>query len=65
MIDSLTTMPYNDDLCEALQLTISSKLKYRNNLIKMTEKSPVGQNVVQKYKVDPIASDSDNGKKIR
>lgn len=31
----------------------------------MTEKSPVGQNVVQKYKVDTIASDSDNGKKIR
>lgn len=58
-------MLYNDDLCEVLQLAISSKLKYRNNLIKMTEKSPVGQNIVPKYKVDPIASDSDDGKKIR
>ena len=48
-------------LCDDLR----AKLKRRNKLIKMADRSVLGRDTVAEYKVDPIARDSGNGKKIR
>lgn len=41
------------------------KLKQRNKLIKMVDRSTIGWETVVKYEADPVASDSRCGKKIR
>ena len=45
--------------------SIATKLKKRNKLIKLVDRSPVGWSIVQEYKQDPMASDSDDAQKIR
>ena len=41
------------------------KLKRRKKLIKMADRSVLGWDTVAEYETDPIASNSDDGKKIR
>ena len=57
----------NDDINEANNLCgdLIVNLKRRNKLIKMADRSVLGWNTVAEYEADPIASDSDDGKKIR
>ena len=50
-----------NDLCDDL----TAKLKRRNKLIKMADRSVLGWDTVTEYEADPIASNSDDGKKIR
>ena len=50
-----------NDLCDNL----TAKLKRRNKLIKMADRSVRGWGTVAEYEADPIASDSDDGKNIR
>ena len=54
-------IPANPDLCDYL----TAKLKRRNKLIKMADRSVLGWDTVTEYEDDPSASDSDDGKKIR
>ena len=44
---------------------LTAKLKRRNKLIKMADRSVLGRDTVAEYEADPIASDSDDGKIIR
>ena len=57
----------NDDTSEANNLCydLTAKLKRRNKLIKMAERSVLGWDIVAEYEADPIASDLEDGKKIR
>ena len=57
----------NDDTSEANDLCddLAAKLNCRNKLIKMANRSVLGWDTVAKYEADPIASNSDDGKKIR
>ena len=50
-----------NDLCGDL----TSKLKRRNKLIKMANRSVLGWDNVAEYEADLITSDSDDGQKIR
>ena len=54
-------IPANPNLCDYL----TAKLKRRNKLIKMADRSVLGWDTVTEYEDDPSASDSDDGKKIR
>ena len=67
MIENLSLVLNNDDISEANDLCgdLTAKLKRRNRLIKMADRSVLGWDTVAKYKTNPIASDSDDGKKIR
>ena len=57
----------NDDTSEANDLCgdLKAKLKRRNKLIKMADRSVLGWDTVAEYEADPIASDSNDGNKIR
>ena len=44
---------------------VTAKLKRRNKLVKRADRSVLGRDTVAEYVADPIAGDSDNGKKIR
>ena len=57
----------NEDTGEANDLCgdLTAKLKRRNKLIKMADRSVLGWDTVEEYEPDPIASDSDDGNKIR
>ena len=41
------------------------KLKKRNKLSKLADRSPAAWSIVQEYEQDPMASDSDDAQKIR
>ena len=67
MIENLSLVLNNDDISEANDLCgdLTAKLKRRNRLIKMADRSVFGWDTVAECKTDPIASDLDDGKKIR
>ena len=66
MVENLSSVLNNDDISEANDLCgdLTVKLKRRNKLIKMSDRSVLGWDTVAEYDADPIASDSDDGKKI-
>ena len=66
-VQNLSSALKNDDTSEANDLCddLTARLKRRNKLIKMADRSVLGWDTVAEYEGDPIASDSDDGKKIR
>ena len=66
MVENLSSVLNNDDISEANGLCgdLTVKLKRQNKLIKMSDRSVLGWDTVAEYDADPIASDSDDGKKI-
>ena len=52
-----------EDLSANLTLT-TTKLKKRNKLIKLADRSQVGWSIVLEYEQDPMASDSDDTQKL-
>ena len=67
IVENLSLALNNDDTSEANDLCdhLTAKFKRRNKLIKMADRSVLGWDTVAKYEADRIASDSDDGKKIR
>ena len=67
MVGNVSSALNNDDISEANDLCgdLTAELKRRNKLIKMADRSVLGWDTVAEYEADPIASDSDDGKKIR
>ena len=67
IVQNLSSTLNNDDPSEANDLfdDLIANLKRRNKLIKMAGRSALGWDTVAEYEADPIASDSDDGKKIR
>ena len=67
IVQNLSSALNNDDPSEANDLCddLTAKLKRQNKLIKMADRSALGWDTVAEYKADPIASDSDDGEKIR
>ena len=67
IVENLSSALNNDDTSEANDLGdgLTAKLKRRNKLIKMADRSVLVWGTVAEYEADPIASDSDDGKKIR
>ena len=67
IVENLSSALNNDDTSEANGLCddLTAKLKRRNKLIKMADRSVLGWDTVAQYEADTIASDSDGGKKIR
>ena len=67
MFENLSSALNNDDISEAKDHCddLTAKLKRRNKLIKMADRSVLGWDTVAEYEADPIASDSDDGKEIR
>ena len=67
IVENLSSALNNDDTSEANDLfgDLTAKLKRRNKRIKMADRSVLGWDTVTEYEADPIASDSDDGKKIR
>ena len=63
IVENLSSALNNDDISEANDLCgdLTAKLKRRNKLIKMADRSVLGWDTVAEYEADPIASD---GKKI-
>ena len=45
--------------------SIATKLKKRNKLIKLANRSPAGWSIVQEYEQEPIGSDSNDAQKVR
>ena len=66
-VQNLSSALNNDDTSKANDLCddLAAKLKRRNKLIEMADRSVLGWDTVAEYEADPIASDSDDGKKIR
>ena len=60
---------FNEQILQIVQnLTtddLIAKLKRRNKLIKLADRSVLGWETVAKYETDAVASDSDDGKKFR
>ena len=67
IVESLSSALNNDDTSESNNLCddLTAKLKRRNKLIKMADRSVLCWDTVAEYKADPIASDSDDGKNVR
>ena len=67
IVENLSSALNNDDTSEANDLCddLKAKPERRNKLIKMADRSVLGWDTVTEYEADPIASDSDDGKKIR
>ena len=66
-VQNLSSVLNNDDASEASNICddLRSKLKRRNKLIKMADRSVFVWDTDAEYEVDPITSHSDDGKKIR
>ena len=67
IVENLSSALNNDDISKANDLCgdLTTKLKRRNKLIKMADRSVLVWDTVAEYEADPITSDSDHGKKIR
>ena len=67
MVENLSSALNNNGISEANDLcgNLTAKLKRRNKLIKMTDRSVLGWDIVAEYEADPITCDSDDGKNIR
>ena len=66
-VQNISSALNNDDASKANDLCddLTAKLKRRNKLLKIAHRSVLGWDTVAEYETDPIASDSDDGKKIR
>ena len=66
-VQNLSSALNNDDTSEVNDLCddLTAKLKRRNKLIKMADRSVLDWDTVAKCEADPITSDSDDGNKIR
>ena len=60
IVENLSSVLNNDDTSEANDLCddLTTKLKLRNKLIKMADRSVLGWDTVAEYEADPIASNS-------
>ena len=60
IVENLSSVLNYDDTSEANDLCddLTTKLKLRNKLIKMADRSVLGWDTVAEYEVDPIASNS-------
>ena len=67
MVENLSSTLNNDDISETNDHCddLTAKLKRRNKLIKVANRSVLDWDTVAMYEADPIASDSDDGKEIR
>ena len=67
LVENISSALNNHDTSEANDLCddLTGKLKRKNKLIKMVDRSVLGWDTVTEYVADPIASDLDDGKKIR
>ena len=67
IVENISSALNNDDTSEVNSLSrdLTAKLKRRSKLIKMVDRSVLGWDTLVEYDADPIASDSDDGKKIR
>ena len=67
IVGNLSSVLNNDDTSEANDLCddLTAKLKRRNKLIKMADRSVLGWETFAEYVADRIASNDDDGKKIR
>ena len=45
-------------------ISIATKLKKRNKLVKLADRSPLVRSIVQEYKQEPMAGDSDDAQNI-
>ena len=67
IVQNLSLALSNGDTSEASDLCndLTAKLKRRDKVIKTGDRSVLGWDTVAEYEADPIANDSDDGKKIR
>ena len=64
--ENLSSALNNDDTSEANDLcgNLTAKLKRRNKLIKMADRSVLGWDTIAEYEADPITSNSDDEKHL-
>ena len=67
VFQDLSSVLNNEDSSKANDLcnNLAVKLKRRNKLIKMADRSIIGWDTVTKYEIDPIASISGGEKKMK
>ena len=67
IVENLSSALNSDDASKVNDVCgdLTAKLKCRNKLMKMADRSVLAWDTLAEYEADPIATDSDDGKKIR